>query len=49
LGDVEVGQVGDTFHLFHLVLPNHNFIAYVSNVQLELFDKPRFVGYEEVA
>lgn len=28
VGDVEVVRAGDTFHLFHLVLPNHNFIAH---------------------
>ena len=28
IGDVDVVKVGDTFHLFHLVLPNHDYIAH---------------------
>lgn len=28
IGDVDVVKVGETFHLFHLVLPNHDYIAH---------------------
>ena len=28
LGDVDVIKAGDTYHLFHLVLPNHDYIAH---------------------
>ena len=28
IGDVDVVKVGDTYHLFHLVLPNHAYIAH---------------------
>ena len=28
IGDVDVLRVGETFHLFHLVLPNHSYIAH---------------------
>lgn len=28
LGDIDVLKVGDTYHLFHLVLPNHDYIAH---------------------
>ena len=28
IGDIDVLKVGDTFHLFHLVLPNHDYIAH---------------------
>lgn len=28
IGDIDVIKVGDTFHLFHLVLPNHDYIAH---------------------
>lgn len=28
IGDVDVLKVGSTYHLFHLVLPNHDFIAH---------------------
>ena len=28
IGDVDVIKVGDTYHLFHLYLPNHAYIAH---------------------
>jgi beta-fructofuranosidase len=31
IGDVDVLKVGDTYHLFHLVLPNHAFIAHATS------------------
>ncbi|GAA5224694.1 glycoside hydrolase family protein [Membranihabitans marinus] len=32
IGDIEVIKHGDTFHLFHLIIPNHDYIAHaVSN------------------
>ena len=32
IGDVDVLKVGDTYHLFHLVLPNHAYIAHGTSV-----------------
>ncbi len=32
IGDVDVIKVGDTYHLFHLVLPNHAYIAHATSV-----------------
>ena len=32
IGDVDVLKVGDTYHLFHLVLPNHAYIAHATSV-----------------
>jgi beta-fructofuranosidase len=31
IGDVDVLKVGDTYHLFHLVLPNHSYIAHATS------------------
>lgn len=31
IGDVEVIKEGDTYHLFHLVLPNHDYIAHATS------------------
>lgn len=31
MGDVDVIRVGDTYHLFHLVLPNHAYIAHATS------------------
>ncbi len=31
IGDVDVIKVGDTYHLFHLVLPNHAYIAHATS------------------
>jgi beta-fructofuranosidase len=31
IGDVDVFKVGDTYHLFHLVLPNHAYIAHATS------------------
>ena len=31
IGDVDVLKVGDTYHLFHLVLPNHAYIAHATS------------------
>ncbi|MGF1634484.1 MAG: glycosyl hydrolase [Phycisphaerae bacterium] len=48
VGDVDVLKVGDTFHLFHLVLPNHDFIAHsVSKDGLEWrrVDNAFFIGH----
>lgn len=28
IGDIEIIKAGDTFHLFHLILPNHDYIAH---------------------
>lgn len=28
IGDIDVIRVGDTYHLFHLILPNHDYIAH---------------------
>lgn len=31
IGDVDVVKVGDTYHLFHLMLPNHAYIAHATS------------------
>jgi len=31
IGDIDVIKVGDTYHLFHLVLPNHDYIAHATS------------------
>jgi len=31
IGDVDVVKVGETYHLFHLVLPNHAYIAHATS------------------
>jgi len=28
IGDIEVFKLGDTYHLFHLIIPNHDYIAH---------------------
>lgn len=47
VGDVDVIRVGDTFHLFHLVLPNHNFIAHATSrdgLNWQRVDNALFIG-----
>lgn len=31
IGDIDVIRIGDTYHLFHLILPNHDYIAHATS------------------
>jgi len=47
IGDIDVIKVGDTYHLFHLVLPNHDYIAHAVSkdcIQWKRVKNALFVG-----
>ena len=47
IGDIDVIKVGETYHLFHLVLPNHDYIAHAVSkdcIQWKRVKNALFVG-----